>query len=206
MKTHKKLPKVKTEKIEPVEIRGLVIGIDPGVSGAIVITNGKDYFRHFPMPTETDGKDTRVSFAGLLSIAQQLREVDAPVFVERALPMAQGMKQAFNYGRGFEALIIALVTSGLPYTLVEPQKWAKEMHEGISTDLKAKAKSLVAVKRLYPQLLCKLPIKSKGGIHDGPIDALLIAGYGLRKKSLYEPPEHVNFRSIVTPLEEEDFY
>jgi hypothetical protein len=55
------------------------------------------------------------------------------------------------------------------------------MHEGVSSDLKPKAKSLIAAKRLYASLYAKLPKKPKGGDHDGYIDALLIAGYGLRR-------------------------
>ena len=55
------------------------------------------------------------------------------------------------------------------------------MHEGLSTDLRPKAKSMMAVKRLYPHLVKILPTNTKGALQDGPIDALLIAGYGIRR-------------------------
>jgi hypothetical protein len=156
-----------------------VCAIDPGINGSIVLTDGKMFFKQWPMPTLTNGKDKSVDFKGVQSILAKVGTVH--VYLERALPMAQGMKQAFSYGRGFEAVVIAVTLSKLPVTYVEPSKWTKEMHEGISSDLKAKAKSLIAVQRLFPHLVTFLPKKPKGGLADGPIDALLIAGYALRK-------------------------
>lgn len=158
-----------------------VCAIDPGVNGAFVVTDGHR-IKTWPMPIKVEGRDKRIDFAGVyeLMIAIHDRYGLLHVFLERAIPMAQGAKSAFSYGRGFEALIIAIEFLKFPLTLVEPQKWAKEMHEGISNDLKPKVKSLAAVKRLYPHLVALLPTRPKGGIEDGPIDALLIAGYALR--------------------------
>jgi hypothetical protein len=159
-----------------------VLAIDPGINGAFVLTDGKGFFKYWPMPVTLDGKDKSVNFKGVLEILKKVGTVH--VYLERAMPMAQGMKSAFSYGRGFEALVIAISMSGLSVTYVEPAKWTKEMHEGISADLKPKAKSLIAVQRLFPKLVMYLPKKPKGGLHDGPIDALLIAGWALRKLGL----------------------
>jgi hypothetical protein len=159
-----------------------VLGIDPGINGAFVITDGK-FLRSYPMPIVVNGKEKLIDFDGVWARLSAIKTAHGPihVFLERAVPMAMGSKGAFTYGRGFEALIIALNLHKFPLTHVEPNRWTKEMHEGISADLKPKARSLIAVKRLYPHLVKSLPKKPKGGLHDGPIDALLIAGYGLRK-------------------------
>lgn len=159
-----------------------VVGVDPGVAGAIVVLNERR-IKTYSMPVNADGKVKLVSYMELARIFGEIRTRwgKVHVFLERAVPMAMGSAGAFTYGRGFEAIIIALEMSLMPVTQVEPAKWAKEMHEGISADLKPKARSLIAVKRLYPHLVASLPKKPKGGLHDGPIDALLIAGYGLRK-------------------------
>lgn len=158
------------------------LGVDPGVNGAFVLTDGKR-LTTWPMPTETDGKNKTVSYKGLVKLVAAIVQLRRKphVFLERAIPMAQGAKSAFSYGRGFEALSIALEVAGFSTTLVDPHKWTKEMHEGISADLRPKAKSLIAVKRLYPQLVGLLPKRPKGGLEDGPVDALLLAGYGLRR-------------------------
>jgi len=161
-----------------------VIAIDPGISGAFVLTDGKT-IETWPMPVIVTGKDKAIFFSGVFELLStvQKKHGSLHVFLERAVPMAQGSKSAFNYGRGFEALVIAIELLKLPMTLIEPSKWTKEMHEGISADLKPKVRSLIAVKRLYPHLVKSLPKKPKGGLHDGPIDALLIAGYALRKNA-----------------------
>ncbi len=173
-----------------------VLGIDPGINGAMVILEGLTIESH-AMPITTAGKEKQIHFGGVQSLLTSVKKRYGRihVFLERAVPMAMGSKGAFSYGRGFEALVIAIDILGFPMTMVEPAKWTKEMHEGISADLKPKARSLIAVKRLYPQLLDQLPKKPKGGIHDGPIDALLIAGYGLRKLGQADKPEII-----------EDFY
>jgi len=177
----------------------IVVGIDPGVSGAIVVTDGKAILEVYPMPIEKEGNDVRVDYRGVigslldLTKSRSLNPAQTQVFLERAVSFGMGTKSAFNYGRGFEATVIAITAYGMPYTLVEPGKWTKEMHAGISADLKPKAKSLIAVKRLYPQLVAKLPTKPKGGLMDGPVDALLIAGYGLRQLAFrWEKPINPN--------------
>lgn len=161
----------------------VVLGIDPGLSGAFVITDGNSYLRSYPMPLKISGKEKSIPFGEVLALLSKLQWDHGrfPVFLERAVSFGMGTKAAFNYGRGFEAIMIAIANQELPLTLVEPGKWTKEMHEGISSDMKPKVKSAIAVDRLYPQLVGLLPRRPKGGFLDGPVDALLIAGYGLRR-------------------------
>ena len=161
----------------------LVLGIDPGIAGAFVVTDGVKEIHIFDMPLSKVDPDRKVSFFKVKGLLELIKAKfgPIPVYLERALPMAMGSKGAFNYGRGFEAIVISLEILKFPLTLIEPSKWAKEMHQGISADLKPKAKSALAVDRLFPALSPLLPKKPKGGAKDGPIDALLIAGYGIRR-------------------------
>lgn len=163
----------------------VVLGIDPGLSGAFVVFDGKE-FASYAMPIKTNGKDKLIHFDGVheLLCAVQEKYSNLHIYLERAVPMAMGAKHAFNYGQGFAAILIAIELLQIKMTLVEPQKWSKEMHEGISTDLKPKAKSLIAAERLFPKLFASLPKNTKGRTLDGPIDALLIAAYGLRKNGV----------------------
>lgn len=161
----------------------LALGIDPGITGAFVLTDGDGFVKTWPMPLVViPGGDRTIDFDGVHELLTDIFEECRPhVFLERAIPMAMGSKGAFNYGRGFAAIEIAIQLIQMTVTYVEPSKWAKQMHEGLSTDLRPKAKSLLAVRRLYPRLIKNLPLKPKGGLQDGPIDALLIAGYGIRR-------------------------
>lgn len=154
-----------------------ICGIDPGQSGAIVFINERK-FMHSLMPLK-DKVVKDIDFTRVREILTEESRVKM-VFLERAVPFAMGSKSAFNYGRGFMALELAIQLSGLPVTYVEPAKWTKEMHAGIKDDLKPKAKSITAVKRLYPQWEFDIPQSKNGKLHEGVVDALLIAGYGMR--------------------------
>jgi hypothetical protein len=173
----------------PAAKNGLsVLAIDPGITGAFVVTNGKD-FMTWPMPVIRNGKETEIDFPGVIGVLREVEDAfnKLPVLLERAVPMAMGVRGAFNYGRGFQVILDALAWCEFSFTMVEPAKWTKEMHQGISVLLKPKARSLIAVRRLFPSLVKLLPTKPKGGLKDGPIDALLIAGYGLRRLNLQTP-------------------
>jgi hypothetical protein len=161
-----------------------VIGIDPGNSGALVLL-GKEVFEFSLMPLKQDGKSSVVDYRGLeKSIAALASKVSGQVdmvFLERAYAGGMGATSAFNYGRGFATLELVVELLDLPVTYVEPAKWTKVMHQGISKDLKPKAKSVIAAKRLFPKEFRMVPVGPKSGKpHEGILDALLIAGYGMR--------------------------
>lgn len=170
-----------TEQVLPVKI----LGIDPGLQGHFVLYDGKD-FGSWKMPVRKIGKNSEIVFADVHALlhAVMAANKNVHVYLERAVSFGMGSTGAFNYGRGFAAIEIALGLLEFPVTYVEPHKWTKEMHEGISKDLKPKAKSLVAVERIFPKLVRALPRNTKGRLDEGAVDALLIAGYGWRKLSL----------------------
>lgn len=158
-----------------------VLGIDPGLKGAFVVTNGDNDLRIYPMPLNPG--DDLISFKGVVAVLAdiQKRHSKLPVFLEKPVSFGMGTKGAFSYGRGYECLLIALDEYLFPYELVEPKRWTKAMHKGLEEDLKPKPKSLLAVQKFFPKLVGWLPKNKKGKFLDGPVDALLIAGYGLRK-------------------------
>jgi hypothetical protein len=160
-----------------------ILGIDPGQSGAFVfLDNGIPVWsRLMPLTTnkDIDFKEVR------RIIAAADRENCDHIILERAKPLAMGAKHAFNYGRGFAALELAIALDTIPVTYVEPEKWGKVIHEGISADLKPKAKSRIAFERLFKRHLGFVPkskVTAKGGgkYHEGILEALLIAAYGER--------------------------
>lgn len=160
----------------------VVIAIDPGLKGAMVLTDCREFLSIRNMPLVIGRRE--IHYQILREILQGFGAEEFPVVLERAIPMAMGSAGAFTYGRGYERIIRAVEVAGCSprdIVIVEPAKWTKEMHQGISKDLKPKAKSLVAVHRLYPNLVKYLPRKKNGELMDGPVDALLLAGYGLRR-------------------------
>lgn len=148
-----------------------ICGIDPGLAGALVTLRGRE-FNFIKMPLTDKDPDYHLVLNWL--------DLEGPdhIFLERAIPFAMGTKSAFNYGRGFMVLELAVRHSGRPVTYLEPAKWAKSIHEGVQSDLKAKAKSLIALKRLLPWALPKIPQSKNGKLDEGVVDALLITYFG----------------------------
>jgi hypothetical protein len=160
-----------------------VLAIDPGLSGAFVYLKEKDgqivANEQTPMPLDVFGKDKRVNFDRTFEII--LSYSRSHVFLERAMAMAMGAKYAFNYGRDFAHIEIAIKLSKNSMTMVEPARWTKIMHAGVSSDLKPKPKSALALKRLAPRLFKEAQAASTKGQREGFTDAYLIALYGLRQ-------------------------
>lgn len=150
-----------------------VMGIDPGIGGAFVLLNGNQCIAKV-MPIKNDGKEKEIDFDGVVKILKELQPDH--IYLERVMAFAMGAKAAFNFGKGFGQLETAIRFLQIPYTMVAPAQWGKEMHEGIDSELKPKAKSKKAVMRMFPHLF---PEGEK--IHEGKMDAVLICAYGRRK-------------------------
>lgn len=154
----------------------IVLGIDPGLSGAIVLFGG-GVFDYIVMPIKNKNEVNATLIKNFIESHQHL--IDC-VFLERPLAFNMPARAALNYGRGFGAIEAVVELSGLPVIYVEPKKWTKIIHQGINSKLEAKEKSLVALNRLHPKIKPLIPANRNGKLHDGVVDALLIADYGVR--------------------------
>lgn len=155
----------------------IVIGIDPGINGGIAVLNPNGSVeRTFTMPPTPQEFEYELStYAGFTDSSAYY----AHVFLERAQSMPkQGIVSAFNYGRHFGELIGILIGLEIPYTLVPAAKWTKVMHASTKKGT-PKQKTLEAVKRLYPSLDLRATPRCKKP-HEGIVDALAIATYGVR--------------------------
>lgn len=158
-----------------------ILGVDPGLKGSFCVTDGSDFVKFREMPLNSE---KRVDFGKVKETlkALSLNGVVRTVYLERAKPLAMGSKYAFNYGRDYECIYRALLEMGFTVIEVEPSHWAKVMHEGIDKNLRPKAKSQIAVKKWFPRLVAEIPKRPRAGdFEEGPMDALLIAGFGLRE-------------------------
>lgn len=151
-----------------------ILAIDPGTKGAVVFKEGAKLVYHLlPLNSEKE-----IDFEKTYQLLLEYRNVDT-VYIERPFQFGMGMKQAFGYGKTFGTLEACLKLIEVSYVYVEPSKWAKVCHAGIDANLKAKAKSQIAVRRFYPKSWGAIPTTDKKGLilHDGIVDALLIAYY-----------------------------
>lgn len=151
-----------------------VIGIDPGLSGAIAVINGNDDLMIFDMPTmtvERNGKAKRqVSATELAQILKTAKSDDCHVFVEKVSAMAgQGVTSVFSFGRSFGMLEGILAALHMPVTYVAPATWVKAVHRGAGKDA-----SRSRAMELFPDNQADF----KRVKDDGRSDSALIAYWG----------------------------
>jgi len=103
------------------------------------------------------------------------------IYIEKVHAMpGQGVSSMFKFGKVYGEVLGAIKSENIPHTLITPQKWQKEIFQGIETKLKPKEKALIAAKRLFPNESFLATPRSRKP-HDGMVDALLLAEYGRRQ-------------------------
>lgn len=153
----------------------IVVGIDPGLKGAIAFLKGKKARVHI-MPTLKMTKSKLTIDENRVRDMLEKYKV-GHVFIEKAQAMPkQGGVSMFNYGTGWGILRGICVGLHLPYTLLHPRTWKKVMCHDMP---KSKEASIIAAKRLWPNISL-LPTPRSKKDSDGMADALCMAEYGRR--------------------------
>lgn len=175
----------------------MIIGIDPGISGAVAVAlmSGRAFSVH-DMPTVTTATKSRkareIDAAGLAALlrSMDLNAIDF-VVVERMRSMPRrpaghdggafhGGLADFSLGDAKGVIRGVCAALGLSVQYVEPQRWKK--HAGL---LKAdKDASRCKALELWPSMADMLKLKK----HHGRAEALLIARFGaLVLNAQFEP-------------------
>lgn len=122
-----------------------ILGIDPGVSGAVMLLTAGRVRLVGDMPTVDVRGRKWIDPAGVVRIVRAAGQIDMAV-VEHVQGVQQaGATSAFSFGRGFGLLEGVLAGLGVPVTLVRPQVWTKAL--GVSRD---KGSHRLAAGRLWP--------------------------------------------------------
>lgn len=171
------------------------VGIDPGKDGGIVILDSNnELVNYYTIPKINKLIDTNK----LTNIFNNIFSIyDCFVCIEQVHSI-YGVSASANFSFGYNCGIIEgmIASNKVSYNYIQPKIWQAEMLKGIPTmfitsankSLKKQKKDTkkmaeLAVKRLYPNT--DFYITDKGNVsknmHDGLVDALLIAGYNLRK-------------------------
>ena len=152
----------------------IIIGIDPGVSGAISILEEKKVIEIFDMPTMIDGKKNKRQVNGS-QVANIIKEnlhnnKETIVVVEQVNAMpGQGVTSMFNFGQSFGVIKGVCAALSLPIYFVRPTKWKKHFNL-IKTNKDASRTKVIEV---YPEISSKLSRKKDSN----KADAILIARY-----------------------------
>lgn len=146
----------------------IIIGIDPGASGAIAVF--KTEMKVFKMPDNVH--DIRDLF---ISISLDKREEDPiQVYMEsvHAMP-GNGGCSLFTFGKGVGQIEGVLAALNLSVIMVTPQKWQKHFSLPKKKDFQTKT---LWKARLRQEALKRFPITE---IKREEGDAVLIAAYGI---------------------------
>jgi len=152
----------------------IIIGIDPGISGAISIVKNKKIIEVYDTPTMIDGKKNKRQINGA-QVTNIIKEVlngneEVVVVVEHVNAMpGQGVTSMFNFGQSFGVIKGICAALSVPIYFVRPSKWKKHFNL-IKTNKDA---SRTKVIEAYPDIASKLHRKKDSN----RADAILIALY-----------------------------
>jgi len=152
----------------------IIIGIDPGISGAISIIENKKILEVYDTPTMIDGKKNKrqINSAQVTNIIKERLNADKEVVVVvehvNAMP-GQGVTSMFNFGQSFGVIKGICAALNLPIYFVRPTKWKKYFNL-IKTNKDASRTKVIEV---YPEISNKLQRKKDSN----RADAILIALY-----------------------------
>ena len=108
----------------------IILGIDPGVSGAISVLENKKVVDVFEMPTMIDGKKNKKQVNGAEIVNIFLKEIEneknTKVVIEHVNAMpGQGVTSMFNFGQSFGVIKGICFALRLPINFIRPTKWKK---------------------------------------------------------------------------------
>ena len=152
----------------------IIIGVDPGITGAISILENKKVLEVYDTPTMIDGKKNKrqVNGAQVTNIIKERidNSKDIVVVVEQVNAMpGQGVTSMFNFGQSFGVIKGICAALSLPIYFVRPMKWKKHFNL-IKTNKDA---SRTKVIEIYPEISSKVTRKKDSN----KADAILIARY-----------------------------
>ena len=149
------------------------IGIDPGLSGAIVIMDMNCPIEWHRMPTMKTGSANRVNAPALAAIIKPYLYVDKKLwaYVELVSSMpGQGVASMFSFGHSAGVIQGVLGAFEIPVTMVTPSQWKKRAGL-VGQDKDASRTLAIQMWPFWREL-------DKKGAGQAYADAALIALYG----------------------------
>ena len=154
----------------------LIIGIDPGISGAICFFEDGQVKELIDMPIMADGKKNKRQINGpqvyneILKRINKFQKKDMIVVIEQVSAMpGQGVTSMFNFGQSFGVLKGICSAMQLSMFFIRPAKW-KKYFGLIKTEKDA---SRTKVIEIFPYISSQLSRKKDSN----KADAVLIASF-----------------------------
>ena len=151
-----------------------IIGIDPGLNGAIAILKDNKVLSLHDMPVMAEGKKNKrqINSAQIVNIIKENTKLSEEIVVVveqvNAMP-GQGVTSMFNFGQTFGAIKGICAALNLPISFVRPSKWKKYFELINSSKDSSRTKAIEMYPILSNQLAKKKDVNKS--------DAILIARY-----------------------------
>jgi len=105
----------------------VVIGIDPGLTGAVARVHG-DELQVSDMPILEVNRKRTVSAVQLADLLREIRTPGCQVVIERvAARPGQGVVSMFSFGQSYGVVIGVVAALDIPMSFITPQEWRKGM-------------------------------------------------------------------------------
>lgn len=153
----------------------ILIGIDPGLSGALAAVEaageGRPRFIDvIDIPTIGEKAKQRVDVLGVMDWIRSVKADHAAIERAQAMP-DQGASSGFKYGRAVGALETCVIGLLIPHTIVEASSWKRALGL-IGQDKEGSRQRAIA---LFPEARDKLARK----LDHNRAESILIARFGL---------------------------
>lgn len=162
----------------------LYIGIDPGLSGAVaaISSSGRLLAVHdtpaMPVLKSGGGKRNTYLVPAMCRLLRDVAESGSSSFAAieyQASRPGQGAPATFSQGYGYGLWCMALSALEIPFEIVNPRTWKKDMRIPVGAD---KSASLLMASQLFPHAELTTV---RGRKLDGRAEAILIAEFIRRK-------------------------
>ena len=154
----------------------LIIGIDPGISGALCFMEHGKIINVIDMPSMADGKKNKRQVNGsqvFNEISRYIKDKnpnDVKVIIEHVSAMpGQGVTSMFNFGQSFGIIKGICSAMNLPMYFVRPAKWKKYFSLINASKDASRTKAI----EIFPYFSVNLSKKKDAN----KADAILIASY-----------------------------
>ena len=154
----------------------LIIGIDPGITGAICFFEDGKIIEVLEMPNMPEGKKNKRQVNGAQIYHEIFKRIinipknEVVVVIEQVSAMpGQGVTSMFNFGQSFGVLKGICAALKLPVHFIRPVKWKKHFNL-INTEKDASRTKVIEV---FPYISSKISKKKDAN----KADAILIARF-----------------------------
>lgn len=156
----------------------IYIGIDPGAKGFVCVCCGGVY-THIPLRESPKSKGINPAVLKELRGISERGDCVCCIESVHAMP-GQGVSSTFTFGQNFGMILGVVSANSIPYELVSPNKWQKEMVTAADKCESTKQSSYNAARRLHPDMDFRRSVRARN-FDDNKVDATLICDYAIRK-------------------------